>query len=50
MDLLFGGISRASDAWRFAIASLPGYPIERIKTGQFTDAGAVWRAEINLNE
>ena len=33
-----------------AIAPLPRYPIQRIRTGQFTPAGQLWRAEINLND
>ncbi len=33
-----------------AIRNLPRYPIDRIRTGQFTSAGQQWRAEIILNE
>ena len=36
--------------WCIAIAPLPRYPIERIHTGQFTDEGEAWRAEIELGE
>ena len=36
--------------WCIAIRMLPDYAIERIRTGQFTDEGAVWRAEIDLGE
>ena len=51
-DFFFGGKGRASDGWCLAIRMLPRYPIERIRTGQFTDAGEgeVWRAEIELGE
>ena len=40
----------ADDDWCISIRRLPRYPIERINTGQFTDYGAIWQAEINLNE
>ena len=39
-----------SDGWCIAIAPLPDYAIERIRTGQFTDEGEVWRAEVELGE
>ena len=38
------------DDWCIAIAPLPPYPIERIRTGQVTHAGQIWRAEIELGE
>ena len=40
----------ALDGDCIAIRVLPRYPIARIRTGQFTDAGELWRADINLNE
>ena len=43
-----GGQVYASDVWCIAIRDLPRYPIERIRTGQFTDEGEVWRADIEL--
>ena len=40
-----------SDGSCVALRGLPGYPIEGIHTGQFTDAaGALWRAYIELGE
>ena len=33
-----------------AARRLPRYPIQSISAGQFTDAGSVWQADINLNE
>ena len=33
-----------------ALRDLPAYPIEGIHTGQFTDAGQVWRVDIALGE
>ena len=33
-----------------AIAPLPRYAVERIRTGQFTGEGAVWRADVELGE
>ena len=42
---------QASDDWCLATRRLPAYPIQRIRTGQFVSGeGAIWRAEINLNE
>ena len=50
-DFNFDGSEvQARDGWCVAMRRLPGYPIERVKTGQFTDAGAVWRADIELGE
>ena len=49
-DFGFGDRGKTSDDWCIAVASLPDYPIERIRTGQFTDEGTVWRAEIELGE
>ena len=40
----------ASDGHCVALRDLPGYAIDRIRTGQFTDEGAVWRADIALSE
>ncbi len=50
MDFQFGNRGKASDGWCIAIAPLPNYPIERIRTGQFTSEGQVWRADIELGE
>ena len=50
-DFLFGGRGRTSGDWCIAIAPLPGYPIERIRTGQFVrGAGQLWRADIELGK
>ena len=50
-DFNFDGSQvQASDNWCIAMQRLPGYPIHRIRTGQFTGEGQVWRADINLNE
>ena len=49
-DFQLGLNGKASDVRCVAIAPLPDYPIQRIRTGQYTDAGQVWRADINLNE
>ena len=38
----------ASDDWCVATRRLPLYPIERIRTGQFTGEGEAWRAEVEL--
>ena len=32
-----------------AITPLPSYPIQRIRTGQFTPDGKIWQTDINLN-
>ena len=45
-----GNDIKASDDRCIAIATLPRYPIHRIRTGQFTDAAALWQTDINLNE
>ena len=45
-----GGEVKALDGWCLAIRMLPRYLIERIRTGQFTDAGELWRADIALGE
>ena len=49
-DFRFGNWGKALDGGCIAIAPLPRYPIERIHTGQFTGAGALWRAEVELGE
>ena len=41
---------KVSDGWCVAVRALPDYPIERIRTGQFTDAGRLWQTEITLNK
>ena len=41
---------QALDDWCVALRRLPTYPIRIIRTGQFTDSGAIWQADINLNE
>ena len=46
----FGDNGKASYNWCIAIVPLPNYPIRRIHTGQSTHAGALWQADINLNE
>ena len=48
--LQFDGIGRASDDWRVAIAPLRRYPIQRIRAGQFADAGALWQADMEIGE
>ena len=51
LDFNFNGDEiKLSDDWRVAIAPLPRYPIERIRTGQFTHAGHLWRSDMDLNE
>ena len=51
MDFNFTGIDfQALDDWCVAIAPLPRYAIERIRTGQFTGEGGLWRADIELGE
>ena len=45
-----GGEVQASDNWCVATQTLPRYPIARISTGQFTDKGALWRADVDLSE
>ena len=49
-DFRFADAGKASDDWCIAIAPLPRYPIRSVHTGQFTPAGQLWRADINLNE
>ena len=41
---------KASGGRCVALRDLPDYPIERIRTGQFTHAGHLWRADIDLGE
>ena len=36
--------------WCIAIAPLPRYAIKRIHTGQFTDEGEAWQAEVELDD
>ena len=48
-DFEFRKWGKASDGWCVAMRELPGYPIDRIHTGQFA-ATQLWRAEITLNE
>ena len=50
MNFGFRNRGKISDDWCIAVLSLPAYPIERIRTGQFTGKGALWRAEIGLGE
>ena len=45
-----GGEIKVSGGRCVALVGLSGYPIERIRTGQYTGAGSVWRAEIELGE
>ena len=51
-DFNFTGLDvQALDDWCIAIATLPDYPIGRIRTGQFVSGeGALWRAEINMDK
>ena len=42
--------TKVSDGRCVAMRDLPDYAIQRIHTGQYTPAGAIWRADINLNE
>ena len=44
------GAVQALDDWCVAMRRLPDYAIQRIRTGQFTDEGEVWRADIELDE
>ena len=41
---------KASGGRCVAMRDLPGYAIERMQTGQFSDDGALWQADIDLNE
>ena len=50
LDFGFSENGGVSDGRCIAIRALPDYPIERIRTGQYTSAGQVWRAEIELGE
>ena len=51
-DFNFTGLDvHARDDWCIAMAPLPRYPIDRIRTGQFVSGeGALWRTEIELGE
>ena len=49
-DFEFGDTGKASDGGCIAIRRLPGYAIERISAGQYTDAGEAWRADVELGE
>ena len=42
--------ARALDDSCIATRRLPGYPIERIRTGQYTDEGVAWQADVELGE
>ena len=46
----YGNDIKVSDSICIAIAALPDYPIQRIRTGQHVDANALWQTDINLNE
>ena len=51
LDFGFRSYGKTSDGWCVAITSLPGYAIERIRTGQFISGeGQLWRADIDLGE
>ena len=50
LDFGIRNYGKTSDDWCIAITSLPDYAIERIRTGQIADAGALWRADIELGE
>ena len=49
-DFNFTGLDvQALDDWCIAIAPLPRYPIDRIRTGQHVSGeGAIWRAEFSV--
>ena len=49
-DYYEGGEVRELEDLCVAIAGLPRYAIERIRTGEYTGAGEVWRAEVELGE
>ena len=50
LDFEFGGdYGKVADGWCLAVAELPGYGIERVRAGQFTDDGAVWQADVELD-
>ena len=50
-DFDFDDWGKARAGWCIAIAPLPRYAIERIRTGQFVRSeGPVWRADIDLNK
>ena len=46
----FGDSGKALDDWCIAIAPLPDYAIERIRTGQYSDAGAAWQTDVELGK
>ena len=51
LDFNFNGNEIKTSGGRcVAMLDLPDYPIQRIRTGQHTPAGALWQADINLNE
>ena len=41
---------KMADGWCFAAQPLPEYGIERVRTGQLTNAGVAWEAEVELGE
>ena len=49
-DFGFDGRGKAHGGWCAAIAQMPSYEIERIRTGQFAGEGPVWKTEIELGE
>ena len=51
-DINFGFNKRpkASDGKCVAIRRLPDYMIDRIRTGQLTDGGVLWQADVDLGE
>ena len=50
MHFRFDGGGKDSGDWCFAITPLPNYPIERIRTGQFTREGRLWQADVEMGE
>ena len=49
LDFEFDGLyGKVADGWCLAVADLPGYGIERVRAGQFTEDGAVWQVEVEL--
>ena len=49
-DFEFDDRGKTRAGWCIAIAPLPGYAIERIRTGQFTGEGVAWRSEVEVGK
>ncbi len=50
LDFKFNATAKIPADGCVTIASLPRYAVERIRTGQFTGEGQVWRADVELGE